>query len=309
MLWLLVIGACHAFLIWFGDILATYALIGFWLILFARRKSTTLLVWTIVMLLLPLALLTGIVGILELAKLSPEATAEVEQGFAENREQAQERLEAARVGYAAGGYREILPLRARQVATSYSYFFFGAPGILAMFLLGLNLGRRRFFHDPAPHLPIIRRWIGWLFVVGLAANALMVVLVRSVDQIVPSPAMLLQQVTFLVGGPALCFAYVGGIVLLAQRESWRRLLMPLAAVGRMALTNYLMHSLVFTTLANGYGGGLYGKVSPSVGLLLTLAMFAIQIPLSNAWLRRFRFGPVEWLWRSLTYLRLQPMRR
>ncbi len=88
-----------------------------------------------------------------------------------------------------------------------------------------------------------------------------------------------------------------------------RFVAPIGAVGRMALTNYLMHSIVFTTLANGYGAGLYGRVSLSVGLLMTLATFAIQIVLSNAWLRRFRFGPLEWLWRSLTYGELQPLRR
>ena len=108
---------------------------------------------------------------------------------------------------------------------------------------------------------------------------------------------------------ALCFFYVLLITLLAQRAAWRRRLAPLEAVGRMALTNYLMHSVVFTMLANGYGFGLYGRVAPSVGVLLTLMMFMLQIPLSAWWLSRFRFGPVEWLWRSLTYRGLQPMRR
>ena len=76
----------------------------------------------------------------------------------------------------------------------------------------------------------------------------------------------------------------------------------------MALTNYLAHSIVMTFIANGYGLGFYGRVSPAVGLLLTFVLYGLQIPLSGWWLRRFRFGPVEWLWRSLTYRRLQPMR-
>jgi uncharacterized protein len=76
----------------------------------------------------------------------------------------------------------------------------------------------------------------------------------------------------------------------------------------MALTNYLMHSLVFTFVNNGYGLGWYGRIPPPTGLLLTLAMFVFQIWLSNWWLRRFRFGPMEWLWRSLSYWRMQPMR-
>ena len=77
----------------------------------------------------------------------------------------------------------------------------------------------------------------------------------------------------------------------------------------MALTNYLLHSVVFTLVFYSYGFGLYGKVSPSVGLILTVAMYLAQIPLSVWWLSRFRFGPMEWAWRSLTYLKPQPMRR
>jgi uncharacterized protein len=83
----------------------------------------------------------------------------------------------------------------------------------------------------------------------------------------------------------------------------------LAPVGRMALSNYLMHSVVFTTVSYGYGFGLYGEISYLEGLGLTVLMFALQVPLSAWWLRRFRFGPLEWLWRSLSYRRMQPMRR
>lgn len=76
----------------------------------------------------------------------------------------------------------------------------------------------------------------------------------------------------------------------------------------MALTNYLLQSLICTTIFYRYGLALFGKVGPSLGLLLTTTIFLIQIPLSVGWLRRFRFGPVEWLWRSLTYWQPQPMR-
>jgi uncharacterized protein len=76
----------------------------------------------------------------------------------------------------------------------------------------------------------------------------------------------------------------------------------------MALTNYLFQSLVFTTIFYSYGLGLYGKVGPALILALAVLIFTLQIPLSVWWLRRFRFGPAEWLWRTLTYGRLQPMR-
>jgi len=102
--------------------------------------------------------------------------------------------------------------------------------------------------------------------------------------------------------------YASTIILVTQREIWRRRLAPLAAVGRTALSNYLLQSLICTTIFYSYGLALFGKVSPSLGLLLTITIFLIQIPLSVWWLRRFQFGPVEWLWRSLTYWQRQPMR-
>ena len=306
--WLLLFGAAHAFLVWFGDILALYALLGFPLILFRKRKNRTLLIWTIVLCLVPVLLMTLVVGLLQIGLHSPAAP-EIEKDFAESRQHAVELTETAREAYSTGSYAEILPVRAREVGFIYTYIFFSAPGVLAMFLIGLNLGRRRFFRHVPEHLPAIRRWLIILALVGLPANAVFAVTTLLVDQAVPSPAMLLQQVGFSIGTPALCFTYVLGVLLLLQREAWRRRLAPLAAVGRMALTNYLTHSLVFTTVANGYGLGFYGRVGPAAGLLLALGLYAVQIGLSNWWLGRFRFGPMEWLWRSLSYLSPQPLRR
>jgi uncharacterized protein len=76
----------------------------------------------------------------------------------------------------------------------------------------------------------------------------------------------------------------------------------------MALSNYLFQSLVCTTLFYSYGLGLFGKVGPAAGLALSFAIYSVQVPLSVWWLRRFRFGPMEWVWRSMTYGKLQPMR-
>jgi uncharacterized protein len=306
--WLLLFGAAHAFLVWYGDILALYALLGFPLILFRRRSERTLLVWTIVLFLVPLLLMILVTIGIQVALHSPAAS-ELESDFEERRQQAAAMTETAREVYSTGSFAEILPVRAREVGLIYSYVFFAAPGVLAMFLIGLNLGRRRFFQRASEYLPEIRRWLIVLALIGLPANAVLVATTMRIDQMMPSPGLLLQQLAFTFGTPALCFTYVLGVVLLLQRESWRRRLAPLAAVGRMALTNYLTHSLVFTTVAYGYGLGLYNRVGPAAGLLLTGAMYLLQIGASNWWVRRFRFGPMEWLWRSLTYLRLQPLFR
>jgi uncharacterized protein len=76
---------------------------------------------------------------------------------------------------------------------------------------------------------------------------------------------------------------------------------PLASVGRMALTNYLMQSVIATTLFYGYAFGLYYRIGPAVGVLIAFAIYAVQVAYSAWWMARFRFGPMEWLWRTLTY--------
>ena len=177
-----------------------------------------------------------------------------------------------------------------------------------MFLIGLSVGRRELPRIAVELLPALRRWLPAFLSVGLLTNAVAVGLMDRVDPNMPSALLLIQVTCAAVGGSALCFTYVIGLTLLFHSGRGRRLLQPVAAVGRMALTNYLMHSLVFTTMANGYGLGLYGQVRPSLGIVLTLATFVVQMPLSNWWLGRYRFGPMEWLWRSLTYGKPQPFR-
>jgi uncharacterized protein len=85
--------------------------------------------------------------------------------------------------------------------------------------------------------------------------------------------------------------------------------MPFAAIGRMALTNYLLQSIICTTLYYSYGLALFGKVGPLVGLAPSLIIYAAQVVFSQAWLQKFQFGPAEWLWRSMTYGSIQSMRK
>jgi uncharacterized protein len=109
--------------------------------------------------------------------------------------------------------------------------------------------------------------------------------------------------------PFLSAAYVTSILLLYRSASWRRRFAPLVAVGRLSLSNYLLQSLVAALIFTGYGLRLYGQVGAAWGIALSIVIFAVQIPLSAWWLRRFQFGPAEWLLRSWTYGRWQPLRR
>jgi uncharacterized protein len=111
-----------------------------------------------------------------------------------------------------------------------------------------------------------------------------------------------------LGDPALAFAYGAAFVLLAQRRPWLKLFAPLAAAGRMALTNYLLMALLIGVLAPTFGFGVYRRIGPTLASALAIAIFLTLMLLSTWWLKHFRFGPAEWLWRTLTYGKLQPMR-
>ena len=309
MLILLAIGLIHGLLVWFGDILTWYALGGLVLFLFRNAKPLTLKIWAIVLLVVPLLLMVGLTLLIVLAGTVPEASEEMTRGFEEQALAIETALEAARDRYPVAGLAETVRLNFGQWKVVASFIVFMLPNVVGMFVIGLLFARHRLFHDAAAHLPRIRTALMWLIPLAVATNGTCALLYGRFDSMVPSGASLVYTIVSTIGQLSGCLTYIFLLLVAFHSPRAHRFVAPIGAVGRMALTNYLTHSIVFTTLANGYGAGLYGRVSLFVGLLLTFATFVIQIAVSNAWLRRFRFGPLEWLWRSLTYGKFQPLRR
>lgn len=116
-------------------------------------------------------------------------------------------------------------------------------------------------------------------------------------------------VLWLPGSHILSAGYASGLALLFLHEDWRKWLMPFAAVGQMALTDYLMQSVVCTLFFYRYTTGLYGRVGPAWALVPTVIVYTGQVVFSNWWLGRYRFGPMEWLWRGMTYGKFPPMKK
>ena len=170
-----------------------------------------------------------------------------------------------------------------------------------MFLFGFFAGRAGAFRDPDRDRPILREVFFWGLVIGVAGNVCLPFLYRN-------GGGGLARFIHTFAAPALSACYASGIALLHEKEEWRRRFAPIAAVGRMGLTNYLFQSLCGLLLFSGFGLGLFGRIGPATGLLVTCAIYAIQIPLSVLWLRRFDFGPVDWVLRCITYGRLMPIR-
>ncbi|MFI5397711.1 MAG: DUF418 domain-containing protein [Candidatus Binatia bacterium] len=271
---LLLFGVLHALLLWDGEILRLYAVLGFALLLFRNRPLRTLVVTSAVFFLISAVLLA----------LPFERWAISYSGI--------DFVAQARAVYTGNSYSVVLVHRVRQFPDSVLYLFYEqGPSVFALFLLGLWAGRQRIFENIEAHRSLLRRvfWIG--LVIGLVGNL----------AFATSHHLLLSSVAVTVGAPALSFCYASGLSLLAQLPRWHARLAPLAKVGRMALSNYILQSIVCTVLFYGYGFGLYERVGAFGGLLLTFAIYLIQIPLSAWWLRRFNFGPLEWLWRLATY--------
>jgi uncharacterized protein len=294
---LLLIGSVHAVLIWDGDILVTYAVLGLPLLLFRKLSDKALLVAVVVCMLIPV--LVSMPG--------PAATFRAAyNGAIENYRQETMAGYQANV-YAEGSYLEVTVHRLKSLRFGYTGVIYWGTHVFGMFLLGLYVGRRRILHDVTAHLPLFRQvmWCG--LIVGVVFNLVFVATTASPGRVPPAYYELATRGARTIGGPALCLFYISAIVLLVQKREWQSRLSPLASIGRMALSNYLLQSIVCTLIFYGYGMGLYGNLGPTITLILTLVIYRVQVSLSNWWLNRYRFGPAEWLWRSLTYGKFQSL--
>ena len=303
---LLLIGLAHGLFLWSGDILFSYALTAFALLLFFRNTPVPRL-WkwgTFFYGLLVLLMLLGAAGMAAVAA-DPQvgaANAEAAAAIAALRD-------AETTTYASGTYADANAVRLTYFLHHFGNNGFLVPMVLGMFLVGAWLVRSGAMADPAAHRRLFVRLALWGGVLGLAITSWSLAIDPdpAMDPAAPSAAPMVAMALHMLGSPLMALAYVGIVVLAWQ--SGARWLGVLAPAGRMALTNYLLQSLVGTLLFYGYGLGLWGDVSRAGQTLVVVVVFALQVVASRWWLDRFRFGPVEWLWRAFTYLQRPPMRR
>jgi len=300
---LFVFGMAHA-LIFDGDILMEYALLGIILIAFRNVRLRTLLILACI---LPAAFPVGNL-------IHTESTAELVAQLEDAMPLDEQREDHPYLGSPMDVFEE----NAAAIPPHIWSNLHGPESSLAifsMFLLGLYTGRARILHDLATHLPLIRRVFSWGISIGALAALAEWLLKQTFGYAVFSRSTASDAVGFLgdllfaYGSTALALGYGAGIVLLAQRPCWQTVLRPLQSLGRMALTSYLLGTVMFTTLFYGYGFGQMYLLGPAVTTLYAVLFFVTLLIFCTWWLDRFRFGPVEWLWRSLTYLKFQPLRR
>lgn len=296
---LLVLGVAHVVLIWMGDILHVYAVVGLLLLFALGRKPKTVFIVFAVLLALPLVGGAVTLGVTLATRGAPAPRGPSPEVHA--------RLEEAIRIYGQGSWTEVMRYRLVDYVSYAGFLPRMAVYALTLALAGVAAWKAGILKSPAEHVRTLRRVLGW------GAVALAVGLAHVIaGELGWVSAAWLDLVAFSVLPPAqatLALAYGAGILLLLQREAWRARLAPLGAVGQMALTNYLLQSLICSLIFYGFGAGLYDRVPPAAGAVVVVAIYAAQVLLSRIWLRRFRFGPAEWLWRTATYLKVQPMRR
>jgi uncharacterized protein len=332
-LWLLALGCVHAYLIWFGDILVLYAECGLLLYFFRNLTSRTLIILGILALFFLVPVLLGIsAGIDSVKDYFGQAAVRVQArqqagelphprdrlaqivwvGWLENKfsENPAEALKSWNKDLAVhrGGYWGIVKDRAGNLFLEHTIGFLIAGWSLGMgrMLIGMGLMKMGVFSAKRS-----RRFYRWMVAIGYGIGLpLMVFDARELISHSFSATYEMHGGMFYnyFGSLVVALGHVGMLMLIVQSGALAWLTNRLAAVGRMALSNYLTHSIVCTTLFYGYGFNLFGTINRTGLAAIVLIIWVSQLLISPIWLRHFRFGPAEWLWRSLTYWKLQPMR-
>jgi uncharacterized protein len=300
--WLILFGLLHAHLLWYGDILYSYGMCG--LIVWLFRKWRPVVLIGIGALLIPVASLIMLASGWSMQYWDQQAIDGLSEGWNPTAAVIQGELDAYR-----GSWLDQLPKRMLGAAMFETFMFavwalWRVTGLMcigmAMFKLGVFQARRS------------TAFYGFMIVVGLGIGLPLAAYgVRWNEErnwAMESSFFFGSQFNYW-GSLFVSLGYVGLVMLACKSIAMLRLLQPLAAVGRMALTNYLMQTIICTTIFYGHGLGYFGSVERTGQLAIVVAIWIGQLIISPIWLRMFEFGPFEWLWRSLTYWKLQPFVR
>lgn len=311
MFWLFLFGEAHLILLWWGDILNHYALVGCIAWFFRKLPPYKLVPIAIILIALEILLVSGVpmdVHSTDIAMQAPHPTAAVIKRY--NDFQHDFGVPSASVirddlALHRGPYAALLASEVKDaVRSTTNGFLFVGLETLGYMLLGmacLKSGMLTGAWERARY----RRWVAIGFGVGIPASTALAIYIAASGFTVFAVALGAIALPTLIR-PLMIVAWASLIILLARPGS--ALTARIAAAGRMAFSNYLGTTIICTTLFYGYGFGLYGHLSRAELYLVVFAVWALMLLWSKPWLEHFRYGPFEWLWRSLARLRFQPMR-
>ena len=310
LLFMLLLGACHL-LIWAGDIVFFYALLGFLLFPLRKLSNKTLLITGAVLVLSPILLYALKMNFPVLnrpadwcAEMAMKTGASL--SHVHNQEEFMNILQH-------GSWWDQLVVNISGFFFRYNYLFFVSriPKVLGMFLIGYVIGRSEFFKNIQQYKKIVYAVVIGGLLIGLPANYMLAHYMskHGSDYWQLKTNGLYQTIAYALGVAPLALAYTGIFMLAFQSAKGKKRLSILAPVGKMAFSNYIFQTLVGSFVFLGPGLGYMGKVGPFCYTIFGVIVFIFQIILSTIWLRYFNYGPLEWLWRSATYKKWQPMRK
>ena len=300
---LLLFGLLHILLLWDGDILAIYAITGTVLILFRKTTYSRIKRWAISLLAVPGVLVLIIFIYTLIARLSASGAstfAKSDSSLAKEFANTEATQKLLQNGFIEGiadrihTYLELAPL-----------LFSRIPTVLAMFLIGLYLGRSNFIRQLPEKIEILKKVRFWGLTVGFSLMLLIVASAKLVPTVSALVAIIEDQ---YFAGPILCLGYASALTLAFLKNPRRKIYGHFSKVGRMALTSYLTQSLVLTFLAYGWGLGLALKFNGFQVLAISLVLYVTQVLFSGLWLSKFKYGPFEWVWRCITYWKILPIK-
>jgi uncharacterized protein len=283
---LLAIGAAHLFLLWNGDILVEYAIAGLVTLpfLFAPRWLVRVAATTALALYLAMPLLPAVVHFPSVVSMRALVA------------------EAAQT-YGTGGVLDVLAFRVREIPAIFPLHILIFRRTVALFLLGVLAWRAGIFRRPSCY----KRLLFTLAAGGLIIGVGLTVAAQGramFGWLSLGPA---HETVERLGGVILALGYAATVIGCMSFPAGKKLLAWAAPIGRMALTNYLAQSLILGWVFYGYGLGLFGRLSVTAALNIGIALYLAQVGFSRWWLRRYLYGPIEWLWRTLMYAHPQPM--
>jgi uncharacterized protein len=302
MLWLVVFGLLHGYLLWYGDILFTYALCGMLLYLF-RNLSARKLIWTgCVFFLVPL--IVNSLMVLSMPYWPEEALRTTMESWKMDPALLQHYLEAYR-----GNWMEQMKVRIPAALFMQTRWFFMQAfwRVLSMMLLGMALFKGEILSAGRSH-----RWYVKLVLAGLVPGILLStagVVLNFRKQWSMEYSMFLGTQFNYVGSVGTALGYVGLVMLVSKSSSLKGIRQVISGVGRMAFSNYILMTLIATYVFYGHGFGLFGKVERTYQALLVAGIWILILIFSSLWLNRLRMGPLEALWRRLTYGRWPPLKK
>lgn len=300
--WLLLFGLAHAYCIWYGDILVPYALCAIWVFLFRKKSPKTLFIWAGV--LSAIAAFINIFFGMTFDFMPPESAAEICGDWTPSIEKVNAEVAAYR-----GSWSDQMPFRTAMAIMLETLVFFTSFiwHITGLMLIGMGLYKLNILSALRSN-SFYKKMMLYGFGIGLILTS--IGLYQNYQHNWSCEySFFLGGVPLFLGGLPIALGYIGLIMFLCKGSFYNTLKKWLAPVGQMALTNYLMQSIIATFIFYGYGLGLFATVGRAEQLLYVLGIWIFQIIFSHWWLKQFRFGPFEWLWRSLTYWKMQKMKK